>query len=289
VEIRVLGPLEVVDDGRDLTPARPKQRALLVLLLLRANQVVSTDELIEALWGSAPPETAPNALQGHVSALRKLLGPGAIDTRQPGYALRVEPDSSDLGRAEALVEQAHAEPDPARRSDLLRAALELFRGEPLSDFRYEDFARTEIGRLEDLRLTALEERIDADHALGRHAELVPELERLATAHPLRERLCRELMLALYRSGRQAEALDVYRETRCRLADELGLEPGPALRRLERQILAQDPALEPGAADERPTGTVTFLFSDIAASTRLLRELGPSVYARALDEHRKLFR
>jgi predicted ATPase/DNA-binding SARP family transcriptional activator len=289
VEIRVLGPLEVVDGGRDLTPARPKQRALLALLLLRANEVVSTDELIEALWGSAPPETAPNALQGHVSALRKLLGPGAIDTRPPGYALRVEPDRSDLGRAEALVEQAHAEPDPARRADLLRAALELFRGEPLSDFRYEDFARTEIERLEDLRLTALEERIDADLALGRHAELVPELERLAAAYPLRERLCRELMLALYRSGRQAEALDVYRAARSRLADELGLEPGPALRRLERQILAQDPALEPGATDERPTGTVTFLFSDIVASTRLLRELGTSVYARALDEHRKLVR
>jgi predicted ATPase/DNA-binding SARP family transcriptional activator len=288
VEIRVLGPLEVVDDGRDVTPPRPKQRALLALLLLRANEVVSTDELIEALWGPAPPETAPNALQGHVSALRKLLGPDAIDTRPPGYALRVEPERTDLGRAEALVEEGHAEPDPARKSELFRAALRLFRGEPLGDFRYEDFARADVERLEDLRLTALEERIDADLALGRHAELVPELERLVADHPLRERLCRELMLALYRSGRQADALDVYREARRRLGDELGLEPGPALKQLERQILAQDPSLELGAEEDRPAGTVTFLFSDVEGSTRLLRELGPA-YPKALDEHRTLLR
>jgi predicted ATPase/DNA-binding SARP family transcriptional activator len=288
VEIRVLGPLEVVDDGRDLTPARPKQRALLALLAMRANAVVPADVLIEALWGESPPETAPNALQGHVSALRKVLGPNAIDTRPPGYALRFDAKRLDVGRLEALVEQGYAERDPARRSELFRSALGLFRGDPLSDFRYEDFARAEIERLEDIRLAALEERIEAELGLGRHTELVPELERLVLAHPLRERLWRQLMLALYRTGRQGDALDVYREARRRLADELGLEPGPMLKQLERQILAQDPVLELGAADERPAGTVTFLFSDIEGSTRLLRELGP-VYAKALEEHRTLVR
>jgi predicted ATPase/DNA-binding SARP family transcriptional activator len=284
----VLGPLEVVADGRDLTPARPKQRALLALLLLRRNEVVSSDELIEALWGGSPPETAQTALHGHVSALRKLLGAEAIETRAPGYLLRLAPERLDLGRFEALIEQARPEQRAERRAELLRSALALFRGEPLADFRYEAFAREEIARLEELRVAALEERIQAELELERHGELVPELERLVTAHPLRERLRVQLMLALYRSGRQADALYAYQEGRRILVEELGLDPGPALQELERRILQQDPVLGLAAPENRPTGTVSFLFTDIEGSTRLLHELGAQ-YADALEAHRRLLR
>ena len=280
MDVRVLGPFEVVEDGRDLTPARPKQRALLALLLLRRGDVVGTDELIEALWGPEPPETAAKALHGHVSALRKLLGAEAIETRPPGYALRLRPERSDLGRFDALVAEARREADPDSRAELLRRALALFRGEPLSDFRYEDFARAETDRLEGLRLGALEECIDAELELGRHSELVAELERLVTANPLRERLRGELMLALYRSGRQADALQVYQEGRRLLADELALEPGPALKRLEHQILSQDPALAPPSRARPPPRPreerklVTILFCDLIGFTTQAEQLDP---------------
>jgi DNA-binding SARP family transcriptional activator/tetratricopeptide (TPR) repeat protein len=280
MEVRVLGPLEVVDDGRDLTPARPKHRALLALLLLRANEVVPADELIEALWGHEPPGTAGKALHGHVSALRKLLGADVIETRPPGYALRMRPEETDIGRFEALVAEALQEPDPGGRSKLLRDALGLFRGEPLADFRYDAFARESAAGLEELRLSALEARVEADLELGRHAELVPELERLVLASPLRERLRGQLMVALYRAGRQSDALHVYQHGRQILADELGLDPGPAQRQLERQILAHDPALDvpagrppqPPPREERKV--VTVLFCDLVGFTADAEELDP---------------
>ena len=289
MEFRLLGPLQVESDGRDLTPRRPKQQVLLAILLLHANEVVSTDDLVEALWKASPPGTAQTALHGHVSALRKALGAQLIATRSPGYVLRIDPSELDTRRFEALLERAHDERDPSRRAALLREGLALFRGEPLADFRYEPFARAEAARLEQLRLGALAERIEAELDLGHHGELLAELERLIAAQPHEERLRGQLMLALYRSGRQAQALQVYAEGRQRLVAELGIEPGRALQRLERQILTQDRGLDLGpVAEPRPAGTVTFLFTDVEGSTRLLRELGAD-YAKALEEHRHLLR
>jgi YVTN family beta-propeller protein len=253
MEFRVLGPLEVLDDGRDLTPARAKQRAVLAMLLLHANDVVARDQLIDALWGESPPPSAQTALHGHVSALRKLLGPERIETRTPGYLLRLSGDELDLARFEALVAEAPGQPDPQTRGDRLRSALALWRGEPLGNVRYEPFAQSEIARLEELRLSAIEERVDADLAQGRHAEVVPELERLVAKHPFRERLRAQLMLALYRAGRQADALDVFQQGRKALVEQLGIDPGPALRQLESRILNQDEglAVEGGAPPATP--------------------------------------
>jgi DNA-binding SARP family transcriptional activator len=242
VEFRILGPLEVVEGGRPLTLGGPRQRALLAILLTRANEVVSYDRLIDELWGAQPPRTATNALQYHVSQLRKTLGPGeAIVTREPGYLIRVALHELDLLRFEQLVEEARLAPaDQAAR--LLREALGLWRGPALADLAGEPFAQAEILRLEELRLAALELRLETDLALGRHRELVGELEVLVHGHPLRERPRAQLMLALYRSGRQAEALDLYREGRRLLVDELGIEPGPELQELEKAILGHDPEL-----------------------------------------------
>ena len=230
MEFRILGPLEVVEQGRALPLGGARQRALLALLLTRANEVVSADRLIDELWGAQPPRTAANALQYHVSQLRKALAPHeAIVTQEPGYVIRVGPDELDLLRFELLVEEARqAAPELAARR--LREALDLWRGPPLADLAHESFAQTEILRLEELRLAALERRFDADLALGRFAELVGEVQVLVREHPLRERLRAALMQALYGSGRQAEALEVYRETRRLLVDELGIEPSPALQR-----------------------------------------------------------
>jgi len=242
VEFGILGPLEVVQDGRQLTPVRPKQRVVLALLLLRRNEVVATDELVDALWGETPPETAPTALRGHVSALRKLLGSDTIETRPPGYILRLRPDQLDLTRFEKLAHEARGEVDPARKAELLRSALALFRGEPLSDFRYDAFAGNEAARISDWRLAAQEERFEAELALGLHLDVIPELESLVSANPQRERLRGQLMLALYRAGRQGEALHVYQEGRHELSEQLGLDPGPVLQELERKILRQDASL-----------------------------------------------
>jgi DNA-binding SARP family transcriptional activator/DNA-binding beta-propeller fold protein YncE len=242
MEFRILGPLEVLDDGRDLTPARAKQRAVLAMLLLHANDVVAREQLIDALWGETPPPSAQTALHGHVSALRKLLGPERIETRTPGYLLRLSGDELDLARFEALVAEAPGQPDPETRGDRLRSALALWRGEPLGNLRYEPFAQSEIARLEELRLSAVEERVDADLDQGRHAEVVPELELLVAKHPFRERLRAQLMLALYRAGRQADALDVFQQGRKALVEQLGIDPGPALRQLESRILNQDEGL-----------------------------------------------
>jgi class 3 adenylate cyclase len=291
VEFQILGPLRVADEGRDLTPARPKQRALLAMLLLHREEVVPGGQLIDALWGDAPPGTVQTALHGHVSSLRKLLGSDRIRTRPPGYLLHVSPRELDLARFEALVAEARLCVEPAERSAGLRDALGLWRGEPLADLRYEAFAQREIARLEELRLAALEDRIDADLALGRGNELVAELEALVDKYPFRERLRSQLMLALYRGGRQADALHAFASGRKALVDELGIEPGPALQQLERQILNQDAALQveapPEPAPERQvapshraqppaerpeTGeerkVATILFADVIGSTEL---------------------
>jgi predicted ATPase/DNA-binding SARP family transcriptional activator len=254
LEFRILGPLEATDGVRELTPARPKSRALLALLLLRAGRVVSPDEALEALWGERPPPAARNALQGHVAALRKLFGPDRIETRAGGYVLQLREDELDLHRFERLLTDAQGR-EPLEQAETLAYALALFRGAPLEDFRYDAFASGEAARIEELRLVALEEWIDAQLALGRHARLVPRLEQLVAAEPLRERLRSRQILALYRSGRQAEALEAYRRARETFRDELGVEPGPALQRLQRQILEQDPELEVPETIAAPSGRI----------------------------------
>jgi predicted ATPase/DNA-binding SARP family transcriptional activator/Tfp pilus assembly protein PilF len=241
VEFRLLGPLEIEENGGVVAVGGRRQRALLTLLLLHPNTVVARERLIDALWGEDPPETAANALQVAVHALRKALGSDRIVTRGPGYVLRVEARELDLERFTESVERARKEP-PAVAAETLRKALGLWNGPALSDLGETPFVETERVRLEELHLAAIEDRVGADLALGRHAELVPELESLVAAHPYRERLRREHMLALYRSGRQAEALEAFREGRRLLVDELGIEPGVELQELERAILRQDPAL-----------------------------------------------
>ncbi len=232
MEFRILGPLEVIEDGQALELGGQKQRALLAVLLLEANRVVSSDRLIQALWEEGPPETAQKALQVYVSQLRKTLGRERLETRAPGYLVRVEEGELDLERFQEL-----------RAEGKLAEALSLWRGPPLSDVAYQRFAQTEIARLEELRLACLEDRLEADLASGRHAELVGELEALAREHPLRQRPRGQLMLALYRSGRDAEALDAYQETRRALVEELGIEPRRELQDLQQRILRQDPSLD----------------------------------------------
>ena len=244
MEYRLLGPLEVRDDGRSIPLAGAKQRALLALLLIHANRVISRERLIDELWGDRPPDTAVQSVQVYISRLRKLLGTERIETRPPGYVLHVGADELDADRFENLLSSARAAPEPASRAALTRRALETFSGDPLADFEEEAFAQAEIWRLAQLRLAALEERIDADLELGRAAEVVVELETLVTAEPQRERLQELLILSLYRAGRQADALAAYRSARAAMVEELGLEPSPRLQSLERAILAQDPALDP---------------------------------------------
>jgi DNA-binding SARP family transcriptional activator len=257
MDYRILGPLEALDDGRRISLGGARQRAVLALLLLHGNEPLPRDVIIDELWGEAPPPTAAKVLQNCVSALRKELPGGAETLRTVGtaYALHLAPDELDRDRFERLLTEgraALAAGDSSAAAELLREALALWRGSPLSDFAYERFAQEEITRLEELHVEAVEERIEADLALGRHAELVSELEALVARHPLRERLRGQLMLALYRSGRQAEALEAYHSARRSLQAELGIEPGRALHELERAILAQEPALDarPAVADTR---------------------------------------
>jgi DNA-binding SARP family transcriptional activator len=299
---RVLGPLQVFEGDRSLGLAGTKQRAVLALLLLNANRVVTTDRLVDDIWADEPPETAHNALQGYVSQLRKMLEPEVrggdwqlLVREGLGYRLRVDPEHLDLHQFERLVAEGHAalaSADPERAADRLRQALALWSGPPLTDFRQERFAVALRARLDEMRLAAIEDRIEADLARGHALELVGELEGLATEHPLRERLRGHLMIALYRSGRQAEALAAYQETRRRLIDELGIEPGPALQELQRQILTQDPALESGAREAVAvtlwSGEIGLLFTDIEGSTRLLEALGDR-YPAVLSRHRKILR
>jgi len=246
MEIRLLGPLEVRDGKGVVALPRRQQRALVAALALRPGEVVSTDRLVTDLWGERAPSSATGSLQNTVSALRKLLGRDILVTQAPGYRLAVEPDSVDAHRFEQLLDHARS-CEPERRAPLLAEALALWRGPALADLGEEEFARLEAGRLDELRVSAHEERIDVELELGRHGALVGELETLVATHPLRERLRGQLMVTLYRCGRQAEALEVYRAARLALADELGLDPSPELQQLERRILRQDPALAPPAA------------------------------------------
>ncbi|HEU0247668.1 MAG TPA: BTAD domain-containing putative transcriptional regulator [Gaiellaceae bacterium] len=255
-----------------------RQRALLSIFLLHANEVLSRDRLIDQLWGEEPPETAASALRVHIAQLRKLLADGegsdsSLVTHSPGYVLRLEPDQLDLSRFERLVEQgsrALGESRWVEASNALNEALALWRGPALADVSYERFAHEAILRLDGLRLAAVEKRIEADLALGKHAELIGELEALVAEHGLHERFHGQLMLGLYRSGRQADALKAYRVARGRLVEELGIDPSPALQRLEREILLQDPSLELARPEEPPldvletegTRPVSVLVADI---------------------------
>ena len=322
MDYRILGPLHVVDGDRSIPLSGAKQRALLAMLLLEANHVVSTDRLIDRLWGDDPPETATTALQVYVSRLRTALEPNRapgdagtiIVTQSPGYVLRAGPDELDLARFERLTaeaESARTAGDQKRAAELLREAVGLWRGAALADLAFEPFAQPEIARLEELRLLAVEERIDAELELGRHAQLVGELESLVAVHPLRERLRCLLVIALYRSGRQAEALEAFNAAKATLLDELGIEPSPALARLERAILVQDPSLDAPAAPETPVREpvaaspaavtqpagppaavvpheqrkiVTVVFTDIVESTMMGEALDPERLRRVMGRY-----
>ena len=246
LEFRVLGPLEALADGTPAKLGGSRPRAVLAVLLLHSGQVVSTSRLIDEVWAEDPPDTAANVLQGYVSQLRKELGRDTIETREPGYLLRVDHDSLDLHRFERLVSDGTELLERGRTEDaavLLQESLALWRGPALADVADEGVLRQAAARLDELRLVALERRIEADLACGRHAELVGELEALAAEYPLRERPRALQMLALYRCGRQADALAAYRVARATLVDELGIEPGAQLQELERAILQHDPALD----------------------------------------------
>jgi len=250
LQFRILGPFEASKGGHTLELPAGKPRALLAVLLLNPGEVVSVDTLVDTLWGDQPPSTAAKNVQGYVARLRRALGSDVLVTRTPGYAIQVDSGGLDAARFQALVEEARHE-EPAEAADRLREALALWRGPPLADFTYESFVQEEIRRLEDLRLAALEDRIEADLALGRHENVLPELESLVRAHPLRERLQGQLLVALYRCGRQAEALEAYRAARRRFVDELGVEPSPELEGIERAILEHDPSLQaPPRSDRR---------------------------------------
>ena len=252
----ILGSFEVADDhGRDVALGGKRQRAVLAILLLHAGEVVSSDRLIDQLWGGRAPATAAHAIQVHISKLRRALGDGVVLTRGGGYVLVCDRADVDVGRFEALVAEGrralHTN-EPRQAAQCLRDALRLWRGPPLADFAYEPFAQGDVARLEEARLAAVEDRIEADLSLGGQAALVGELESLVREHPLRERLRGQLMLALYRAGRQAEALEVYQRARVHLAEELGLEPSPALKAIQAQILNQDPGLSRAAMSGRDT-------------------------------------
>ncbi|MET0615041.1 MAG: BTAD domain-containing putative transcriptional regulator [Thermoleophilaceae bacterium] len=258
MDFRILGPLEALDEGRDVAPAGTKRRALLALLLLHANETLPTDRLIDELWGDHPPVTAARTLQAHVSRLRKVLGAGAdtgpsgvIVTREHGYELKLDPERLDAHRFERLVAEGRTElamGHAERAASAFESALSLWRGSPLADLAYEPFAQPEIARLEDLRVAALEDLNDSKLALRRHSELIGQLEALIGEHPYRERLHAQLILALYRCERQADALQAYQDARRTLVEDLGIEPGERLRELERAVLAQDPALATPAVE-----------------------------------------
>ena len=310
IEFRILGPLEASADGRPLPMGSPKERALLALLLAHANETISRERLIDELWADAPPASVDSAVHVYLSRVRRLLesagAAGALVREPHGYRLAVEPEQLDASRFQGLVEEggeALAAGDAGRAAERLRQALALWRGPAFADVQSEQFAAVAGGRLEEQRLSALEQRLDADLVLGRHRDVVGELEALVYEHPYRERLRAQLMLALYRSGRQADALSVYRRARETLVEELGIEPSAELQQLHRAILDQDPALHApadahAAASERvsapdpsrlPRGTVTFLFTDIEGSTRRLHAVGDARYAEALAEYRRVVR
>jgi DNA-binding SARP family transcriptional activator len=292
MEFRILGPLEVVHDGRHVPLDRRRLRALLAFLLLHANEPVSSDRLIDEVWGHDPPKTAGASLQNYISRLRKVIGPDAIASQPPGYVLRVDPERFDLARFERLTAEARGA-EPRERAEKLRAALALWRGPALDDLAFEPFAREDVLRLEEARLAALEERIDAELELGRDRDLVGELEQLVEHHPLRERFRGQLMRALYRAGRQADALAAYQAARDVLTEELGLEPGAELRQLQQAILQHDPSLGPSAESAVERGpdrrTVTVLFCDLVGSSELAARLDPEAYRALLSRYFEIVR
>jgi DNA-binding SARP family transcriptional activator/tetratricopeptide (TPR) repeat protein len=258
VQVRILGVLEVLEGGEARALGGAKQRGVLAILVLHRGEVLSSERLIDELWGGRAPATAGKMVQGYVSHLRKALGRGVLHTEGRGYRLALAPGQLDLDEFERLAAEgrgALSDGDPATAADRLRRALDLWRGPPLPDFAYEPFAQAEIARLEEARIACLEDRIEADLALGRHAEVVGALEALIAEHPYRERLRAQLMLALYRCDRQADALQVYRTARSQLIDELGIEPGERLRELEGAILAQAPSLDCTPVATRPEWAV----------------------------------
>jgi DNA-binding SARP family transcriptional activator len=285
LDFGLLGPLDVRDGELSIELPKRKPRALLGALLLRVGETVSTDRLVEALWGERPPRTARDALQNNVVVLRKALGPEVLLTQGTGYVLDVRRDQIDVARFDDLLGKARATDETEERARTLREALTLWRGPALADLVYEPFAALEAPRLDALRLAATQDLVDAELELGQASDLVPELEALIQEHPFDERLCGQLMLALYRSGRQADALECYRAARRLLADELGLEPGPTLRELEQAILRHDDHLGAGTsvASAASLRTATVLFAgvdDAAASSetvaRLLTQAGATV-------------
>jgi DNA-binding SARP family transcriptional activator len=315
MDFRILGPLEVLDKDGRVALGGDKQRALLALLLVNAGETLSTDRLIDELWGEHPPATAAKTVQVHISRLRKALAAGDSDgvvvTREHGYQLDIDPERLDSRRFERLLAEGRVELTerrPDRAAAVLEDALALWRGRPLADLSYEPFAQAEIARLEELRAAALEELIEAKLALGRHVEVIGELEALIGAFPYREHLRAQLMLALYRSDRQADALQAYQDARITLTGELGIEPGERLRELERAVLAQDPALaapvpvpadhagdgggetppadaappEPEPAAPAARRLVSIVFADLVGSTGLAERLDPESMHRLLD-------
>ncbi|MGH3827883.1 MAG: AfsR/SARP family transcriptional regulator, partial [Pseudonocardiaceae bacterium] len=248
MEFAILGPLEVLDQHRRVEVSSAKERLLLAVLVVHANKVVSADRLAEVLWGAEPPATAANTVQTYVSHLRRAFEPdrvprakdGVLRTCGQGYSLIVDPEAVDAVRFERLARDGHdaMSRDPVRAADTLRGALALWRGEPLAEFSVELFAQVEIVRLTELRAAAVEDRVEADLALGRHAALCGELSQAVLELPLRERLWSQLIRALYRCGRQGEALGAYARLRAQLAEQLGIDPSPELVRLHQAVLAQ---------------------------------------------------
>jgi DNA-binding SARP family transcriptional activator len=272
-EFRILGPIEVRDDGAEVRLTQ-RSRSLLALLLLRANRVVPTEFLIDRLWGEQPPRTAITSLQNTISQLRRLLPADMLETRMPGYVLHVQPNQLDLERFERLVQKARGEP-PAERAGMLREALALWRGDPLAELTFEPCVADEIRDLSERRLQAIEERLDADLELGRHTEVVAELETLVAQEESRERLLGQLMLALYKSGRNADANDQYQAYRVRIDEQRGLIPGRALQELHRAILRHDPALQP-TTNRAPAGDIYSHVVRAMLASRLVPVLGPGV-------------
>jgi DNA-binding SARP family transcriptional activator len=267
LRFRLLGPLEVLRDGQPVPLGGERQRGLLALLLLHANELVTTEHLAEQLFGAEASEASIRAVRVAVSRLRRLLADETLATGAGGYLARADPDQLDVAEFESLVAEGRAAldaRDAAAAAAAFRSALALFRGPPLADLALLDFVQPEARRLEELRLSALMDGIDADLALGSGGELVPEIEALVQANPFQERLRGQLMLALYRSGRQSDALEVYRDTRELLADELGLEPSRALQQLERAMLQHDPALDVAGAVAAPAEAATCPFKGLAA-------------------------
>jgi len=295
MDFRILGPLEALDGARQIALGGHKRRAVLAVLVLHPNETLSGERLIDELWGESPPANALKTLQVHVSRLRKELPPDVLVTREHGYELQIELDEVDAHRFEGLLDDGRGElgaGNPDRALDALDRALALWRGAPLADLAYEPFAQAEIARLEDLRFGAIEESIEAKLALGRQGEVIAQLEQLVEEHPYREHLHAQLMLALYRSDRQADALQAYQNARRRLVEELGIEPGARLRELEAAVLAQDDALalarptQPPrrtAPSDLPSGVVTFLLTDIEGSSALW-EADPAAMAASLERH-----